>query len=94
MMGWDLQIREEKTECFNFNIFKTLLQGNPGLANQAPYKAQEVLDDFFDERGDQLSKEGVTVLERDRRELSFLNGVKQQLQQNGPAFVKHLFEKD
>nr|YP_006291808.1 ATP synthase F1 subunit 1 [Daucus carota subsp. sativus]AEY81132.1 ATP synthase F1 subunit 1 [Daucus carota subsp. sativus] len=90
----DPQIREEKMECFNFNIFKTLLQGNPGLANQAPYKAQEVLDDFFDERGDQLSKEGVTVLERDRRELSFLNGVKQQLQQNGPAFVKHLFEKD
>lgn len=84
----DLQIREKRTECLA--LFNEILEKNPRLANQAPYKTKEVLDDFFDERGD---LQGVPALERDRQELDFLNGVKHQLQQNGPSFVKQLFNK-
>ncbi|XP_028802019.1 uncharacterized protein LOC114757182 [Neltuma alba] len=97
----DLLIRERKHECFR--LFNHVLAKNPALLNQAPYHPQEVFDDYLDEQREALDKlteepvgqrptrQGVTVEERDRQEIAFLEGLSIDLQRSGPDAIKPIF---
>jgi hypothetical protein len=83
----DLNIREKKTE--SFLLFKAVLGGNPALAGQAPYKPQEVFNDFLDQHANSLENEK----ERDRLELHFLDQIIKELKQNGDSGVRKIFKE-
>lgn len=80
------------------------MEENPTLADQAPYEPEEVFDDFLTERRAELDKQlaeepvgerapgqGLPLAERDRREILFLDQLRHELQNNGPAAIKPIF---
>ena len=83
----DLRIREQKQECFR--LFNRVLSEHPYLAGQAPYKPNEVFDDFLDELLDKQAKE--PVVEKDKKEIAFLEGLRMDLQNNGPNTILPIF---
>lgn len=83
----DLRIREQKHECFR--LFNRVLSEHPYLAGQAPYKPNEVFDDFLDELLDKQAKE--PVVEKDKKEIAFLEGLRMDLQNNGPNTILPIF---
>lgn len=88
----DLQIRELKHECLR--LFEEVLNQNPPLADQAPYKPQEAFNDFLGQHRDQLDQREleVDVVERDKEEIKFLYIVRQGLKKDGPAYVTYIFK--
>ena len=98
----DLQIRERKHECFR--LFNRVLAQHPPLADQAPYNPQEAFDDFLNKQREELDKEadfpvgdrapgqGVSLEERDREEIAFLDTLLRDLQNSGPDAVKKIFD--
>jgi hypothetical protein len=87
----DLQIRELKQECLR--LFEKVLDENSSLADQAPYKPQDAFNDFLDEHRGRLDKREleVDVVARDKKELLFLNLLRQRLKKEGPTSVKEIF---
>lgn len=84
----DLHIREKKTE--SFRLFQAVLGRNPTLADQAPYNPQEAFNDFLGQHADTLDQENVWA--RDKLELDFLDLVIKELKEDGPSYVKKIFE--
>jgi hypothetical protein len=82
----DLQIRELKQQCLG--LYNTILKDNPTLADQAPYKPGEVLDDFFDHHSTRLDRENIPVEIKDRLEMQFLEGLHQRLREEDPNYVR------
>ena len=86
----DLRIRERKHECFR--LFNHVLSEHPDLADQAPYNPKEAFDDFLDERRGELDKLAEEpVVERDEKEIAFLEKLWIELHNNGPKTIQTIF---
>lgn len=78
----DLQIRELKHSCFS--IFQQVLSQQPTLAEKAAYNPQEAFIDFFNEKRGELDTHlEWSSTERDRKELQFLDRVRQDIRKHG-----------
>lgn len=82
----DLAIRERKHECYT--LFEQVLASHPSLAEKACYNPQEAFIDFFTEKRDELSRlQQLPLEQKDKKELDFLNFVKQDLRKGGPNSI-------
>lgn len=82
----DLQIRELKHSCLS--LFEEVLSRHPALAENAAYNPKETFIDFLDEKRDELdTHQEWSPAERDRRELPFLDRVRQDLRERGPDSI-------
>ena len=86
----DLQIRERKHACYS--IFQQILLDHPALAENAAYNPQEAFFDFLVNKRDCLDQQDGTILEKDNRELTFLNELYQNLQRYGQLspYIKNI----
>jgi hypothetical protein len=91
----DLQIREQRHHCFS--IFQQILRENPTLADKAIYNPQSAFVDFLEAKRTEIDEQGgiLLVLERDRRELTFLTELSHDLSLNrqNSIYIKPLFEE-
>nr|WMB96684.1 hypothetical protein [Solanum melongena] len=74
----DLRIRELRHSCYS--KFQLLFTDHPALAENADSNPQEALLYFFEEKREELDREGGNVLVKDLRELRFLEQLSDDLQ--------------
>ncbi|CAN1186830.1 hypothetical protein LINPERPRIM_LOCUS11067 [Linum perenne] len=78
----DLEIRQKKHICFR--IFAQILAQEPSLGENAAYNPDQMMIAFLDEKRTQLDAMGDDdVLVRDRREISFLTQLADDLHRHG-----------
>ena len=77
----DLEIRERKHSCYRH--FSRILDQEPSLSENFGYNSQEVLIDFLNEKRTKLDEMGGDVVVRDRREITFLTQLADDLQRHG-----------
>ncbi|KAH7511594.1 hypothetical protein FEM48_ZijujMtG0001300 (mitochondrion) [Ziziphus jujuba var. spinosa] len=83
----DLQIREKKHSVFA--LYQHMRMEHPDLVERAAYNYKEALMDFFEEKRNELDTHLVewSSVERDRREIQFLNEVENDLRSRGPHSI-------
>ena len=79
----DLEIRELKNS--SYSLFSFFLNFDPHLSEEAPYNPRECFLDFLEEWDHEMSRiPGLTVEERQREEIEFLQEVFKDLRKHGP----------
>ncbi|KAL0533103.1 hypothetical protein IC582_030564 [Cucumis melo] len=79
----DLEIRELKNS--SYSLFSLFLNFDPHLSEEAPYNPRECFLDFLEEWNHEMSRiPGLTVEERQREEIEFLQEVFKDLRKHGP----------
>ncbi|RYR53403.1 hypothetical protein Ahy_A06g028478 [Arachis hypogaea] len=75
-----------------FLSLKTGISRSRSKNTHAPYKPNEVFDDFLDEQWELLDKQAEEpVVEKDKKEIAFLEGLRINLQNNGPNTILIIF---
>ena len=77
----DLEIRERKQSCYrNWNL---ILGQEPSLSENSAYNPKDMLIDFLEDKRTKLDEMGGDVVVRDRREITFLTQLADDLQRHG-----------
>jgi hypothetical protein len=88
----DLRIRELKHSCYL--QFQMILAANPDLAERAGANSWGALEDFFHVKREQIdTDQGLSIAQKDERELLDLNQVRMDLVQQNPhsPCIKEIF---